>query len=143
MRENGFIEPIYERGVGTQARTLEFDSDAGQKGGEKGKRDNPRFRRERARSRRTQHSTSSAAEDFRKYQFKLISAATNLLSEYAHDAVQAHSITDLIVLTTSHSRRQFEMMADQTELAASAQRMATESTRPLTSVFGGQARPMS
>jgi len=37
-----------------------------------------------------QHSTSSAAEDFRKYQFKLISAATNLLLEYAHDAVQAH-----------------------------------------------------
>jgi len=63
--------------------------------------------------------------------------------EYAQDAVQAHSIADLIELSTSHSRRQFEMMVDQTELAASAQRMATESTRPLTSVFGGQAGPMS
>ncbi len=64
-----------ERGVGTQARTLEFDSDAGQKGGEKGKRDNPRSRRERARSRRAQHSTSRAVGDFRKCQFKLICCA--------------------------------------------------------------------
>jgi hypothetical protein len=96
---------------------------------------------------RAQESTSRAAEGFRDYQLKLISAAqdnVNALFEYAQEAVQAQSMQDLIELSTLHSRRQFEMMAEQTrELAASAQKIATDTARPLTSVFGSQGAQMS
>jgi hypothetical protein len=51
---------------------------------------------------------------------------------------------DVMELSTSHARRHFEMMAEQTgELAASAQKIATDTARPLTSVFGSQGAQMS
>jgi hypothetical protein len=94
-----------------------------------------------------QESSSKAAEGFREYQLKLISAAqanANAIFEYAQDAVQAQSITELIELSGSHSRRQFEMMAEHTrELVSSAQKMATDAARPLTSAFGSQGAKMS
>jgi hypothetical protein len=96
---------------------------------------------------RVQESTSRAAEGFREYQLKLISAAqanTNAIFEYAHDIVHAQSISDVVEISTAHSRRQLEMMAEQTrELAASAQKIATDTARPLTGVFGSQGGPMS
>jgi hypothetical protein len=96
---------------------------------------------------RTQESTSIAAEAFRDYQLKLVSAAqdnANAFFEYAQDALQARSVSDLIELSTSHTRRQFEMMSEQArELAASVQRMAAGTTRPLTGMFGGQGSQMS
>ena len=96
---------------------------------------------------RAQESSSRAAEGFREYQLKFISAAqanTNALFEYAQDVLHAQSISDLVEISTTHSRRQFEMMAEQTrELAASAQKIATDTARPLTSVLGGQGAQMS
>jgi hypothetical protein len=90
----------------------------------------------------TQESTTRTAEGVRDYQLKLISAAqdhANALFEYAQDAVRANSITELVELSTSHTRRQFEMMAEETrELAASAQKIASDTARPLASVFGSQ-----
>ena len=64
--------------------------------------------------------------------------ASEIIPDFGENAREAAGRS-----TVPPERRQFEMMAHQTELAASAQRMATESTRPLTSVFGGQAGPMS
>jgi hypothetical protein len=95
---------------------------------------------------RTEESTTRAAEGLRDYQLKLISAArdhANVLFEYAQDAIRANSITELVELSTSHTRRQFEMMTEESrELAASAQKIATDTARPLTSMFGSQgARP--
>ncbi len=96
---------------------------------------------------RAQESSSRAAEGFREYQLKLISAAqanTNALFEYAQDALHAQSISDLVEISTTHSRRQMEMMAEQArELAASAQKIATDTARPLTSAFGSQGAQMS
>ena len=96
---------------------------------------------------RAQESSSRAAEGFREYQLKLLSAAqanVNAIFEYAQDVLQAESVSELVEISTSHSRRQFEMMAEQTrELANSAQRMATETTRPLTNVFNSQGAKMS
>jgi hypothetical protein len=92
-------------------------------------------------------STSRVAEGFRDYQLKLISAAqdnVNALFEYAHNLVQAQSFSELVELSNSHSRRQLEMMAEQTrELASSAQRMAADAAKPLTGVFGGERSQMS
>ena len=103
---------------------------------------------ERATScRRIQESSSRAAEGFREYQLKSRSATqanVNAMFEYAHDLLQAHSMSELVDVSTAHSRHQFEMMAEQTrELAGSAQKIATETTRPLTSAFGSQGAQMS
>ena len=96
---------------------------------------------------RAQESSSRAAEGFREYQLKLITAAqdnTNALFEYAHDILHAQSISDWVEISTTHSRRQLEMMAEQTrELAATAQKIATDTARPLTGVFGSQGTQMS
>jgi hypothetical protein len=96
---------------------------------------------------RAQESSSRAAEGFREYQLKLLSATqanVNAIFEYAHDLLQAQSMTELVEVSNAHSRHQFEMMAEQTrELASSAQKIATETTRPLASAFGGQGAQMS
>ena len=65
---------------------------------------------------RAQESSSRAAEGFREYQLTLISAAqanTNALFEYAQERLHAQSASDLAEITTSHSRRQLEMMAEE------------------------------
>jgi hypothetical protein len=96
---------------------------------------------------RVQESSSRAAEGFREYQLKLVSAMqanTNAISECAQDVLQAQSISELMEISTSHSRRQFEMMAEQTrELASATQKLATQAVQPLTSGFGKQFGQMS
>ena len=96
---------------------------------------------------RVQESSSRAAEGFREYQLKVLSATqanVNALFEYAHHLLRAQSMSELVDVSTAHSRHQFEMMAEQTrELASSAQKIATETTRPLTSAFGSQGAQMS
>ena len=89
---------------------------------------------------RAQESTSRATEGLREYQLKLVGAAqenVNAFFEYAQDAVEARSISDLVELSTEHSRRQLEMMAEQArELAGSAQKITAGTAWPLTSMFG-------
>ncbi len=94
-----------------------------------------------------QESSLRAAEGLREYQLKVLSATqanVNALFEYAHDLLQAQSMSELVDVSTTHSRHQLEMMAEQTrELADSAQKIATETTRPLASAFGSQGAQMS
>jgi len=96
---------------------------------------------------RVQESSLKAAEGFREYQLKVLSATqanVNALFEYAHDLLQAQSMSELVDVSTTHSRHQLEMIAEQTrELAGSAQKIATETTRPLASACGGQGAQMS
>jgi hypothetical protein len=96
---------------------------------------------------RVQESSSKAAEGFREYQLKVLSATQaniDAIFEYAQEAVQAQSVSELVELSTTHSRRQLEMMGEQTrEIASAAQKLATESVRPLTSGFGNQFSRMS
>src|SRR5437660_763468 len=91
---------------------------------------------------RLQESSSKAAEGFREYQLKVLSAAqanVNAIFEYAHDVVQAQSISELMELSATHSRRQLETIAQQSrEIAGAAQKPATETTRPLAGGFGSQ-----
>jgi hypothetical protein len=101
--------------------------------------------REAAGSR--QESVSKAAEGFREYQLKILSATQaniDAIFEYAQEAVKAQSVSELVELSTTHSRRQLEMMGEQArEIASAAQKVATESTRPLTIGLGNQPRQMS
>jgi len=96
---------------------------------------------------RVQESSSKAAEGFREYQLKVLSATKaniDAIFEYAQDAVHAQSVPELVELSTTHSRRQLEMMAEQArEIASAAQKLATESARPLTRGFGNQLSRMS
>ena len=53
-------------------------------------------------------------------------------------------MSELVELSTTHSRRQLEMMGEQAkEIASAAQKLATESIRPLTIGLGNQPRQMS
>ena len=71
-------------------------------------------------------------------------ANLNAIFEYAQDALQAQSISELMELSATHSRRQLETMAQQSrEIANAAQKLATESARPLAGGFGSQFTPMS
>jgi hypothetical protein len=96
---------------------------------------------------RAQEAGSRAAEAFREYQLKLVSVAqanTNAVFEYAHDLLHAQSISDAIEISTSHSRRQLEMMAEQArELTSTAQKVAADTTGPFASTFGRQGAQMS
>ena len=96
---------------------------------------------------RLQESSSKAAEGFREYQLKVLAAAqanVDAIFEYAQDAVQAQSISELMELSATHSRRQLESIAQQSrEIASAAQKLATETTRPLAGGFGSQFNPMS
>ncbi len=64
--------------------------------------------------------------------------------EFVHDLLQAESISEMAELSATHSRRQFQMMAEQTrELAAAAQKLATQASLPLTSRLGKDFGQMS
>jgi hypothetical protein len=96
---------------------------------------------------RMQESVFLAADGFRDYQLKVLSATqanVNALFGYAQDLVRAKSIPEVVELSTAHSRRQFELMAEQSrEMAGAAQRLATDAARPLTSDLATQIRQMS
>ncbi len=88
---------------------------------------------------RVQESASLTAEGFREYQLRIFSAMQanmNAFFEYAQDAVKARSVPELIEISTSHSRRQLEMMVDQAREMASVAQKLTGSARPLTNTFG-------
>jgi hypothetical protein len=96
---------------------------------------------------RLQESSSKAAEGFREYQLKVLSAAqanVNAIFECAQDMIQAQSMSELLELSATHSRRQLETLAQQSrEIASAAQKLAGETAEPLTGGFGSKFSPMS
>ena len=96
---------------------------------------------------RVQETSSKAAAGFREYQLKVVIATQaniNAMFEFVQDLLQAQSISEMAELSATHSRRQFEMMAEQTrELASAAQKLATQANLPLTSSFGKDFDQMS
>ena len=85
---------------------------------------------------RMQESAANAADGLREFQLKLLSAThanVEVFFEYAQDVIRARSVPELIEVSTSHSRRRMEMIADQArEIASAAQKLMNGSTRPLT-----------
>ena len=89
---------------------------------------------------RMQESAANAADAVRDFQLKILSAAhanVEAFFAYAQDALKAGSVPELIEVSTSHSRRQLELVADQArEITSAAEKLAKGGTQPLTSQFG-------
>ena len=82
-------------------------------------------------------SYTTAAKGAADYNLKVIEAAranTNAAFDYARELLDVKSFSEVIELSTSHARKQFEALTEQTkELTARAQKVASESTEPIKS----------
>jgi phasin len=80
-------------------------------------------------------SYSTAVENMRDYNLKMIDMAqANIEAVFgiARQLATAKTPSDMIELWTSHTRRQFEMLSDQTkELTALGQKLVGESAAPI------------
>jgi phasin len=80
---------------------------------------------------------ATATKGYADYGLKLIDAAranTNAAFDFASQLMTVKSLSDVVELSTAHTRKQFEAVTEQTkELTALAQKVATESTEPLKS----------
>jgi phasin len=81
-------------------------------------------------------TASKAAAD---YGLKVTEAArtnTNAAFDFAQDVAAIKSVSDFLALSAEHSRKQFEVLTAQAkELAALAQKLATETTAPAKAGF--------
>jgi phasin len=78
---------------------------------------------------------ASATKGFTDYGLKMIEVAranTNAAFDYANDLFTVKSIAEVVEISTTHARRQFEAMTTQTkELTALAQKVASETVEPV------------
>jgi phasin len=85
-------------------------------------------------------SYSTSLENLQEYQVKMIEMAqANAAAafELARQLATVKAPSDIMELWTSHARKQFEMLGEQTrELTALGQKVASESTAPLARSFG-------
>src|SRR5437764_15326281 len=82
---------------------------------------------------RAEESAAKGLNGIRDVQVKLVSAAqenVNVLFEYVQDVLKAQSMEELAKASTSYSRRQFEMTAEQArQLSDCAQKVGTNTAR--------------
>jgi phasin len=80
---------------------------------------------------------STASKGASDYGLKVIEAArvnTNAAFDFYGELLTAKSLSDVIELSSAHTRKQFETLAAQTkELSALAQKVATETAEPIKS----------
>jgi phasin len=78
---------------------------------------------------------ATATKGCTDYGLKVIEIAranTNAAFDFANDLFTVKSVAEVVELSTAHARRQFEAMTAQTkELAALAQKVATETAEPV------------
>src|ERR1700722_16285394 len=78
---------------------------------------------------------ATATKGASEYGFKVIEAArinTNAAFNFASELMNSNSFSDFVELSTAHSRKQFETLTAQSkELAALAQKVATETVEPV------------
>jgi len=78
---------------------------------------------------------TTAAKGAADYNLKVIEAAranTNAAFDYARELLDVKSISEVVELSTAHARKQFEALSEQAkELAALAQKVATETAEPM------------
>jgi hypothetical protein len=96
----------------------------------------------REATQRVEESSTKAVEGFRNWHAKILSvtqANVNAMFEYAQEALKAKSVPELLEISSTHSRRQMEMMAEQVrEITGAAQKATIEGARPLA---GGITNP--
>ncbi len=80
---------------------------------------------------------TTAAKGAADYNLKVIETAranANAAFDYARELLDAKTLSDFVELSTAHARKQFETMTEQTkELAALAQKVATDTAEPIKS----------
>jgi len=78
---------------------------------------------------------ATASKGASEYGFKVIEAArtnTNAAFDFATELLNTKSFSDFVELSTAHARKQFEVLTAQSkELAALAQKVATETAEPV------------
>jgi phasin len=78
---------------------------------------------------------ATASKGASEYGMKVIEAArinTNSSFDFASELMNAKSFSDFVELSTAHARKQFETLTAQSkELAALAQKVATETAEPI------------
>jgi phasin len=83
---------------------------------------------------------ATATKGASDYGLKMIEAArvnTNSAFDFASQLMTMKSLSEVVELTTAHSRKQFETLTAQSkELAAIAQKVATDTAEPVKESFG-------
>ena len=83
---------------------------------------------------------ATASKGVADYGLKLIEVArenTDAAFDFATRLITAKSLAEIVELSTAHTRKQFEAVTAQSkELAAIAQKVATDSAEPLKETFG-------
>jgi phasin len=78
---------------------------------------------------------SNATKGASDYGLKMIEAAranTNAAFDFVGELVTAKTLSEMIELSSAHTRKQFETLSEQTkELSALAQKVATETAEPI------------
>lgn len=78
---------------------------------------------------------NTAVRGFSEYGLKVIEAFranANAQFDYARDLLGAKSVSEVVELSSAHTRKQFETLAAQSkELATLAQKISTEATEPM------------
>jgi phasin len=86
-----------------------------------------------------EQSYSTAVENIRGYNLRMIDMAqanTDAVFEVARQLATVKTPSDILELCTSHARRQFETLSEQTkELTALGQKLAGESAEPIARSF--------
>src|ERR1700722_10974519 len=87
-----------------------------------------------------EHTYANASKGAADYGLKVIEAAranTNAAFDFATQLMTVKSLSEMVELSTAHTRKQFEALATQSkELAAIAQKVATDSAEPVKESFG-------
>ncbi|HLH90971.1 MAG TPA: phasin [Xanthobacteraceae bacterium] len=80
----------------------------------------------------TYASASKGATDYGRKVIELTRENTNAAFDFATELLGAKTLSEVIELTTAHARKQFEALTEQgKELAALAQKVATEAAEPI------------
>lgn len=86
-------------------------------------------------ARAVEHSYSATADNMREYSLRMIEMAqanTAAVFEFARQLASAKAPSDLATVWTTHARKQFEILSEQTrELAALGQKMTGEGAAPI------------
>lgn len=80
----------------------------------------------------TYASASKGASDYGRKVIELSRANANAAFDFAAELLGAKTLSEVVELTTAHTRKQFEALSEQgKELAALAQKVATEASEPI------------
>jgi phasin len=90
---------------------------------------------------------TTAAKGAADYNLKVIEAArtnTNAAFDYARELLDVKSFSEVVEVSTAHAHKQFETLSEQTkELAALAQKVATDTVEPMKTGVGKAFRKVA